>query len=67
MYSKLKKELGVSVINGSITAETMDYTNLIPMRVTSSSPRDAKAILEAVIKVSPEVADYVIGSTTMNL
>lgn len=67
MYSKLKKELGVSVINGSITAETMDNTNLFTMRVTSSSPRDAKAILEAVIKVYPEVADYVIGSTTMNL
>ena len=60
MYSKLKKELGVSVINGSITAETMDNTNLFTMRVTSSSPRDAKAILEAVIKVYPEVADYVI-------
>ena len=67
MYSKLKKELGVSVINGSITAETMDNTNLFTMRVTSSSPRDAKAILEAVIKVYPDVADYVIGSTTMNL
>ena len=67
MYSKLKKELSVSVINGSITAETMDNTNLFTMRVTSSSPRDAKAILEAVIKVYPEVADYVIGSTTMNL
>lgn len=67
MYSRLKKELGVTGINGTITAETMDNTNLFTMRVTSSSPKDAKNILEAVIKLYPEVADYVIGSTAMNL
>lgn len=67
MYSRLKKELGVGYINGSISAETVENTNLFTMRVVSNSASDAMAILQAAINVYPEVADYVIGSTSMNL
>ena len=67
MQSKLRQELGVEWINGSITAKTVNNTNLFSIRVTSSDPQAAYDILNTVIRVYPEVADYVIGSTRMNL
>ena len=67
MQTKLRQELGVEWINGAITARTVNNTNLFSIRVTSADPQAAYDILNTVIKVYPEVADYVIGSTQMNL
>lgn len=67
MYSKLCRAMGVDHINGTITAKTVPNTNLFTMKVTSTDPEDAKAILEQAIAVYPQVADYVIGNTAMNL
>ncbi|MDY3281430.1 polysaccharide biosynthesis tyrosine autokinase [Dysosmobacter sp.] len=67
MQSKLRQELGVEWINGTITARAVNNTNLFSIRVTSSDPQAAYDILNGVIEVYPSVADYVIGSTRMNL
>ena len=67
LYTKLSQAMGVSRINGSITATNVPDTNLFTVRVTSSSPGDALTILQKLIEVYPEVADYVIGNTTMEL
>lgn len=67
MYTRLKEAMGVESINGTVTANTVPDTNLFTIKVTSSDPKDAKEILEQVIQVYPQVADYVIGNTTMNL
>ena len=67
MYSRLCRYLGVSRLNGSITAQTVPDTNLFTIRATSEDPAAAKELLEAVMTVYPEVADYVIGNTTMNV
>lgn len=67
LQSTLRQEMGVDWINGSITAQAVNETNLFSLRVTSSSAQDAYDILCAVIKLYPRVADYVIGSTQMNV
>lgn len=64
---RLRQAMGVEAINGSITAATIPDTNLFTMRVTSPDPDDALAILEAVVEVYPQAADYVVGSTGMEL
>lgn len=65
MQSLLRQELGVSWLNGSISAQAVENTNLFSLRVTSGDPQDAYDILTAIIQVYPKVADYVIGSTEM--
>lgn len=65
--TRLRQAMGVDSINGSISAATVPSTNLFTLRVTSSDPKDALAILEAVIEVYPQAADYVVGSTNMAL
>lgn len=67
MYSKLCRAMGVSSINGIISAQTVQDTNLFTIKVVSSDPKAAKEILEKVIEVYPQVADYVIGNTSMDL
>lgn len=67
LYTKLSQAMGVSRINGTITATNVPDTNLFTVRVTSSSADDALAILQKLIEVYPEVADYVIGNTSMDL
>ena len=63
----MKEDLGTDVINGSISAQAVSDSNLITMTATSSSPEDAKAILESAIRVYPDVARFVIGSTQFNM
>lgn len=67
MQTKLRQAMGVDYLNGSISAQTVDNTNLFSLRVTSPDPQDAYDILMAVTQVYPQVADYVIGNTVMNL
>ena len=63
----IKADLGVESINGSISAEAVSDSNLITMTVISSSPEDAKTILESAIRVYPSVARFVIGETQFNM
>ena len=63
----LRQELGVESLNGTLTAQTVENTNLFSLQATSANPQTAYDILNAVIQVYPRVADYVIGSTVMSL
>ncbi len=67
MYKKLCRAMGVASIDGTITAQTVENTNLFTIRVRSRDPEKAKEILEKVIRIYPQIADYVIGNTGMNL
>lgn len=67
MQTKLRQAMGVERLNGSISAQTVDNTNLFSLRVTSTAAQDAYDILLAVTEVYPQVADYVIGNTELNL
>lgn len=59
----LKKELDTDSINGTISADVIPKSNVITMHVTSSDPYDAQKVLEAAIKICPDVARFVIGET----
>lgn len=67
LQTKLRQAMGVDWLNGHITAQTVANTNLFSLKVTSTSAQDAYDILTAVTEVYPQVADYVIGNTEMNL
>ncbi|MGN0479246.1 MAG: AAA family ATPase [Hominenteromicrobium sp.] len=63
----VKQDLGVDYINGSISASSVENSNLFTLSVVSSSPEDALRILESVIDNYPEVSQYVIGDTMLNM
>ena len=67
MQSMLMQELGVTWLNGSITAQAVPDTNLFSLEVTSTSPEDAYRILNTIIDIYPRVADYVVGSTSIEM
>ena len=61
LQKHLCDELGTTQINGSISAQVIEDSNLVTLSVTSADSEDAKKILDAVIVVYPEVAEYVLG------
>lgn len=63
----VKEELGVSSLNGTISASAIENSNLFTISVVSNNPDDALAILESVIKNYPSIAKYVIGGTKFNI
>lgn len=67
MQSILKADLGTDEINGEITAEAIENTNIFTVKVFSENAQDAYDIVQAVIKDYPEVAQYVIGDSQLNI
>lgn len=65
--TRLQEYLGISYINGSISASTIENSNLVTLTVTSRAQQDALAILEGVIEVYPEIVQYVIGNTKLDI
>ncbi len=63
----MKKELNSEFINGTISASVIPDSNMITMYVTSPDPEDAQTILNAAIKVYPDVSRFVIGETKFNI
>lgn len=63
----IKEDLGVSSLNGSISATGVEATNLFILRVTSTSQDDAYRILLSAIKNYPRVAEFIIGDTKLNM
>lgn len=51
----------------SVSASVMENTNIFTLRVTSGDPQLAYDVLEQVIAYYPEVAEFVVGPTIMNL
>ncbi|MDO4413613.1 MAG: formate--tetrahydrofolate ligase [Erysipelotrichaceae bacterium] len=61
------EDLGRASVPGKISVTNVPNTPLLTISVTSSSQSDASAILESVINNYPKVAQYVVGSTTLNM
>lgn len=61
LQKRLREELNASYVNGSISAQVIEDSNLATLTVTSYNKESALEILEAVIIVYPEIAEYVIG------
>lgn len=60
------KELGIPAMP-PVSASVHENTNIFTLSVTSSDPQLAYDVLNAVIEFYPEVAEFVVGPTVMNL
>lgn len=63
----VKQDLGVSYINGSISAKAIANSNLCTITVTGREPVEVYQILSSVIENYPRVSQYVMGDTMLNL
>lgn len=63
----LLEQLGTDTLNGTITAQTIEGSNVVTMRVESPSAEDARAILDASIAVYPDTARFVLGDIQFNM
>ena len=67
LCQQVAEDLGTSGIPGTISASTLEDTNLITLTVTSEDPRMAYEILQSVIRNYPRISSYVIGDVTLKL
>ncbi len=63
----MKEDLQVSYIPGTISASAVADSNLFTLTVVSSTPEDAKRVMDSVIKNYPRVSAYVVGETVLNI
>ena len=61
------REIGMDSVPGSISATAEEGTNLLTMSVTSDDPQMAYDILHTVIDCYPEVAEFVLGNTSLTI
>lgn len=61
LQKRLCEELGTDYVNGTVNAQVITDSNLVTLSAASSSREEVKKILDAVILVYPEVAEYVLG------
>ena len=61
------EDLGVETLPGTVTSSVMEGTNLITVKAQAQTPVMAYDLLDAVIENFPNVAQYVIGETGMNI
>lgn len=65
MMERVKEELGLSYIPGSVTATSVGETSFYKLTATGSDPETVLALLEAVVKHYPEVASFLIGNAIL--
>ena len=61
LQKQLCEELGTTYVNGTVNAQVIEDSNLVTLSARSRDKDDAHKILDAVIKVYPQVAEYVLG------
>ena len=66
LQERVKEHLDVDYLP-SISASSMQSSNIFTLRVRDTDPERAYQVLEAVITCYPEVADFVLGPTVMVL
>ncbi len=60
-------DLGVKSVPGTISVNNISGTNLLTISVTGSDPQSTYDVLRSVIRNYPEVAQYVVGQTTLTV
>ena len=60
-------DLGVKNVPGNISVNNISGTNLLTISVTGSDSQSTYDVLRSVIKNYPEVAQYVVGQTTLTV
>lgn len=66
LNDRVMRELDISAMP-AVSASVLSSTNIFTLSVTSGDPQLAYDVLNAVIRYYPEVAEFVVGPTVMNL
>lgn len=61
------EELGVSSVNAKISAEVMGETNLLVLRVTAPTSKEAMEVIRVITNNYEEVSYYALGSSVMDV
>lgn len=63
----IASDLGTSSVPGNIRVTSIKGTNLLTISVTGSNPENVYAVLQSVLRNYPEVAQFVVGQTSLNV
>lgn len=63
----IAEDMGLDSVPGAITATADEGTNLLTISVSSNDPQMAYNTLKSVLKNYPEVAEFVLGQTTLTI
>lgn len=61
------RDLGVDSIDSTITASAVEGTNLLTIRVQDPDPQRAYDVMNSVLTNYPEISDYVLGATKIDV
>lgn len=67
MQDLIVAQLEDGYINGSISSDFLEGTNLVQLSVTSSDPQDAYDILNAVLVAYPQAAVYLVDNPAIQI
>lgn len=67
LQRKVAKDLGVSAMPGSLSANVMDETNLLTISVHDIDAERAYKTLQSVIKNYPEISEVIVGKINMEM
>lgn len=67
MQERLKEELGVTSVSGTVTASAVGETSFYKLTAVGSDREMTLALLEAVEKNYPEVASFVVGDAVIEV
>ena len=62
----VRRELGISYVP-AISASVLKNTNIFTLKVSSADPQLAYDVLQVVMEYYPEISEFVVGPTIMNL
>lgn len=65
--SVLLENLGTDELDGTISAETVENSNMVTLMADAPTAEEARAILDAAMTVYPQVARFVLGSIEFHL
>ena len=63
----ISADLGTKSVPGAIRVTSIKGTNLLTISVSGSNPENVYNVLQSVLKNYPEVAQYVVGQTNLNV
>lgn len=67
MRKKVREKLGIEVDSAQITTQVIEGTNLLVLRVTASSPKEAIDLMRTIRENYSKVSYYSVGDTVMDV
>ena len=65
LKNKVKEDLDVPSVNGTVDVSIIPETNLMVLKATSSSPKDAYLIVQSALRNYDQVSDYLFSNANL--